>query len=236
MCLALWGKQQQKLKTQSVWGMSSTELEVPLTDVLGTPGRRRQRGGRRLAGPHSAPSQGCATARPPAATSPELLVLEASRGGAGPQGPDVLVSTGKSQALSAALEPRGERCASPSRHGSNKPKSISPWAGGRASAADAAGALRGAERGNGNQMGPVHSWHLRSRAERALVAGSFPGVLVRAGSAGPTVPRPWVTLTRTLGVHPPGGARSAPSGGLWATAALRQVVCRPPCLPPQAGP
>ena len=62
-------------------------------------------------------------------------------------------------------------------------------------------------------MGPAHSWHLRSRAERALVAGSFPGVLVQAGSAGPTVPGPWVTLTRTLGVRPPGGPCSAPLGG-----------------------
>ena len=45
MCLALWGKQRQKLKTQSAWGMSSTELEVPLASVLGTPGRGRQGGG-----------------------------------------------------------------------------------------------------------------------------------------------------------------------------------------------
>ena len=120
---------------------------------------------------------------------------------------------GQVEGLGAALEPRGQRCALPSGHSSNKPKSISPWAGGRASAADAAGAPRGAERGNGNQMGPAHSWHLRSRAERALVAGSFPGVLVQAGSAGPTVPGPWVTLTRTLGVRPPGGPCSAPLGG-----------------------
>lgn len=48
-------------------------------------------------------------------------------------------------------------------------------------------------------MGPAHSQHLRSRAKQALVSGSFPRVLVRAGSAGPMVPRPWVTLARTLG-------------------------------------
>ena len=72
-------------------------------------------------------------------------------------------------------------------------------AGRPASTADAAGAPRGAERGNGNQMGPAHSQHLRSRAKQALVSGSFPRVLVRAGSAGPMVPRPWVTLARTLG-------------------------------------
>ncbi|XP_060997300.1 guanine nucleotide-binding protein subunit beta-like protein 1 isoform X5 [Dama dama] len=110
---ALQGKQRQKLKTQSVWGMSSTELEVPLTDVLGTPGRRRQRGGRRLAGPHSAPSQRCATARPPAAASPEPLVLEASRGGAGPQGPGALVSTGARDPR--AHQPRDRRRQDPAR-------------------------------------------------------------------------------------------------------------------------